>query len=579
MGCGSSRVGAGGGGSSDTKALRSLEETCKKLVDVYHESTVERQSHAHHHVLHGHGSGSGHMHLDNSCGKFDCTSDIGTAVRTCRSENIPRFTGIICTIGPRTNSVEAIQGLVEAGMNIVRLNFSHGSHEYHGKCVGTVREALKKFPEKHIAIALDTKGPEIRTGNIAVSEGASDGAPAEVVLEEGHEFILTTDPEWVDKGCKEKVFVDCVSLPESVAEGMRIFVDDGLISLDVTAVDLDAGEIKCKVNNTSALSSKKGVNLPMCEVDLPAVSDKDKKDIQFAVDLGMDFIFASFIRKASHVEEIRALLGEDGSSIKIISKIENHEGLDNFDDILRVSDGVMVARGDLGIEIPPEKVFLAQKLIIKKCNAAGKPVICATQMLDSMIKNPRPTRAECGDVANAVLDGADCVMLSGETAKGDYPMEAVSMMANICREAENMINYRDRFQEIVELSTNVPSTAESTASAAVHASLEQKATLIVTMAGRGTTARLVSKFRPNCPIITASNNPQTLRQCQMSRGLIPYYLANEIHYPPDAQVSEAITYARKNHWAEIGDTCVVVHHMKEEDGRLHNLVKFLRLYY
>eukprot|EP00842_Homolaphlyctis_polyrhiza_P001894 jgi/Hompol1/2705/HPOL_005922-RA len=324
--------------------------------------------------------------------------------------------------------------LVEAGMNVMRLNFSHGSHEYHATTIQNLRTYLgsTKSP-KTVAILLDTKGPEIRSGKLV------DHTDKKLIA--GSKFTFHNDQSRL--GDETQVSTSYTALARTVKAGDRILVDDGLIGCRVDGVDIELGEVYCTIENDGMLGETKGVNLPGNVVDLPAITEKDAGDIRFGIQQGVDFIAASFIRKASDVLEIRKLI--EGTGIRIISKIENQEGLENFDDILSVSDGIMVARGDLGVEIPVEQVARFQKMMIRKCNAAGKPVVTATQMLESMIVNPRPTRAEATDVANAVLDGSDCVMLSGETAKGSFPIHAVEMMAKICREAEVDINYSDLY--------------------------------------------------------------------------------------------------------------------------------------
>ncbi|KAJ1550803.1 hypothetical protein HK096_004912 [Nowakowskiella sp. JEL0078] len=362
---------------------------------------------------------------------------------------------IICTIGPRTQSVEALGHLIESGLNVARMNFSHGTHEYHAKTIANLREYLSTSKtNKIVAILLDTKGPEIRTGKLI------NGIDVKVV--EGQSFTFHNDISRL--GDETQAFTTYNSLHTSVTVGDVILVDDGLIGMRVTSVDIDTSEVHCRVENTGFIGENKGVNLPGVSVDLPAITEKDRADILFGIEQGVDFIAASFIRKAADVIEIRNLI--EGTKIQIISKIESQEGLDNFDEILAVSDGIMVARGDLGVEVPVEQVARYQKMMIRKCNAAGKHVVTATQMLESMIVNPRPTRAEATDVANAVLDGSDCVMLSGETAKGSHPYGAVEMMAKICREAELDINYSELYTSI-RRSVQVPiNVAEAIASSA-----------------------------------------------------------------------------------------------------------------
>ena len=432
-----------------------------------------------------------------------------------------RATGIICTIGPGTKAPEKLTMLRECGLNIVRMNFSHGSYEYHGEVVANARKSCEETPldGRLVGIALDTKGPEIRTG--ALKDDAKT-----VDLVKGATLTVTTDAAKKDECGTDLIYMDYVNLPKVMNVGQSIMVDDGLIELKVLSIDAAAGTLSCEVVNAGKLGGKKGCNLPEVDVDLPALSEKDKADLAFAVSQNVDMIFASFIRKAQDVRDVRAcLVAADenvGKRIRIISKIENHEGMRNFDEILAETDGVMVARGDLGIEIPTAKVFLAQKMMIAKCNIAGKPVICATQMLESMTSNPRPTRAEASDVANAVLDGADCVMLSGETAKGDYPREAVSVMHEVCKEAEAALFYKALAADIDASVPRPLDVNESVANACVNAATYHEARAVITLTSTGTSARLLSKYRPRCPIVVVCRDEHIGAACNLHRGCMPF---------------------------------------------------------
>ncbi|KAG8625526.1 hypothetical protein KVT40_007277 [Elsinoe batatas] len=424
-----------------------------------------------------------------------------------------RRTSIICTIGPKTNSAEKINMLRRAGLNVVRMNFSHGSYEYHQSVIDNARQAEKEQAGRPVAIALDTKGPEIRTGNTPNDE--------DIPITAGTELNITTDDKYATASTNENMYVDYKNITKVIEAGRTIFVDDGVLAFEVLKV-VDDKTIRARAINNGKICSKKGVNLPKTDVDLPALSDKDKADLRFGVKNGVDMVFASFIRRGSDITAIREVLGEEGKDIQIIAKIENQQGVNNFDEILKETDGVMVARGDLGIEIPPAQVFIAQKMMITKCNIAGKPVICATQMLESMTYNPRPTRAEVSDVGNAVLDGSDCVMLSGETAKGNYPSEAVSLMHETCLLAEVAIPYVNAFDELRSLAPRPVPTTESCAMAAVSASLEQNAGAILVLTTSGNTARLISKYRPVCPILMVTRNARASRYSHLYRGVYPF---------------------------------------------------------
>ncbi|KAI6657260.1 Pyruvate kinase PKM-like [Oopsacas minuta] len=465
-----------------------------------------------------------------------------------------RNTCIICTIGPASKSVEVLDRLIKAGMSIARLNFSHGSHEYHAEVIANVRAAEKLNPDYTVAIALDTKGPEIRTGELV------GGGSAEVTLTLGREFTLTTDQSFYTKGTADKIFVDYVNITKVLKVGETVFIDDGLISLEVVAVGSDS--LTTVIRNGGKLGSRKGVNLPTTEVDLPALSEKDLKDIQFGVEQKVDMVFASFIRKKEDLLDIRAALGEAGKDILIISKIENQEGLDKFDEVLEETDGVMVARGDMGIEIRPEKVFVAQKVMIAKCNLVNKPVIVATQMLESMVERPRPTRAEVSDVGNAVHDGTDCVMLSGETAKGKFPVEAVHMMSMICLEAEACLFHKSYFEEL-RYSTPTPAdTATAIAVAAVDASFVHHASAIICLSTTGQTASLLAKYRPRCPIVTITRDPHVARIVHLYRGTLPVLIREPKKEPwvddVEFRIKKSIEIAKSRFVVETGSTIIVV---------------------
>ena len=414
--------------------------------------------------------------------------------------NIKR-TKIVCTLGPASEKEEVLRELIKSGLNVCRMNFSHGSHEEHKGRMDLVKK-LREELNMPTAILLDTKGPEIRTGKF--------DAP-EVLLEEGQTFTITMKDVM---GNKEMCTVSYKGLANDVKTGDTILIDDGLVGLTVKEINGD--DIVCEVQNSGIVKNHKGVNVPGVKVNLPAITEKDRSDIEFGIEQGIDFIAASFVRKVSDVLAIREILEENNAThIKIISKIENQEGVDNLDEIIEVSDGIMVARGDLGVEIPTEEIPVVQKLMIKKCNEAGKPVITATQMLDSMIRNPRPTRAEVTDVANAIYDGTDAIMLSGETAAGKYPVEAVKTMATIAKRAEETMRNR---RTKINKSKNV-TDAISYATCTTAMDLDARAILSSTASGH--TARMVSKFRPDCPIIATTSDESVRRQLSLTWGVLP----------------------------------------------------------
>ncbi|USK38188.1 pyruvate kinase [Cytobacillus firmus] len=418
-----------------------------------------------------------------------------------------RKTKIVCTIGPASESVEKLTQLIEAGMNVARLNFSHGDFEEHGQRIQNIREASEKTG-KTVAILLDTKGPEIRTNNMV------DGA---IELRAGENIIITMNEV---EGTAEKFSVTYAGLIEDVHTGSKILLDDGLIGLEVTKIDKANSEIHTKILNSGTLKNKKGVNVPGVSVNLPGITEKDAQDIIFGIEQGVDFIAASFVRRASDVLEIRQLLEEHNASyINIIPKIENQEGVDNIEEILEISDGLMVARGDLGVEIPAEEVPLVQKQLIKKCNAQGKPVITATQMLDSMQRNPRPTRAEASDVANAIFDGTDAIMLSGETAAGSYPVEAVQTMHNIASRAESALDHKEILSN--RSKDNEHNITDAIGESVAHTALNLDVNAIITPTESGHTARMISKYRPKAPIVAVTSNDHVSRRLSLTWGVYP----------------------------------------------------------
>jgi pyruvate kinase len=417
-----------------------------------------------------------------------------------------RQTKIFCTLGPACWEVPQLEELIHCGMNVARFNFSHGDHEGHKACLDRLRQACKNTG-KNVAVLLDTKGPEIRTGFFA------DGAK-KINLEKGQELILTAD--YSHKGDSSKLACSYPELAISVNPGQKILVADGSLVLTVLSCDTASGEVKTRVENNAGIGERKNMNLPGVVVNLPTLTEKDISDIQqWGVPNGIDFIAASFVRKASDVLKIREVLGPENQGVKIIVKIENQEGIENFDEILEVTDGVMVARGDMGMEIPPEKVFLAQKMMIRKANIAGKPVVTATQMLESMITNPRPTRAECSDVANAVLDGTDAVMLSGETANGENPAAAVTIMAETCIEAESAVDNDALYSQVRNSVLGKFGTlpiSESVSSSAVKTGIDIGTKAIIVCSDTGRTAQQVAKFRSGRKIIVLTPNEQVARQ-------------------------------------------------------------------
>ena len=417
-----------------------------------------------------------------------------------------RKTKIVCTMGPNTNSKEMMKKLVENGMDVARFNFSHGDHEEQKMRMDLLKEVRKEL-KVPVAILLDTKGPEIRTGELKDHK--------KVTLKENQTFVLTTSEV---EGDNERVSITYKGLPQDVTAGGQILIDDGLICLKVQ--ETTGTEIVCRVINGGELGEKKGINVPNVSIKLPNLTEKDKSDLLFGIEQGIDFVAASFIRNAEAIYEIKDLLRENGGEgIDVIAKIENAEGVENIDSIIDAADGVMVARGDLGVEIPASDVPHVQKIIIEKCNHKYKPVITATQMLDSMIRNPRPTRAEVSDVANAIYDGTDAVMLSGETAQGKYPVEAVQMMAKIAESSEQFLKF-DMYRDTKAL-LGKQNVSSAVGFAAVTMVERLNASCIVTPTMSGQTARVISNLRPSVPIYGVTPNERTRRKMQLYWGVKP----------------------------------------------------------
>lgn len=463
-------------------------------------------------------------------------------------------TKIVCTLGPASQSEEVLRELILNGLNVCRFNFSHGSHEEHKGRIDMVKKVREEL-NRPIAILLDTKGPEIRTGNFA---------DPEVLLEEGSEFTITMD-EVV--GTKEICTVSYKGLADDVKEGDTILIDDGLVGLRVKSVE--NGNIKCIVENSGIVKNHKGVNVPGVKINLPAITPKDVSDIEFGIKEGIDMIAASFVRKASDVLAIREILEKNNAGdVLILSKIENQEGVENIDEILQVSDGIMVARGDLGVEIPTEEIPIVQKMIIKKCNELAKPVITATQMLDSMIRNPRPTRAEVTDVANAIYDGTDAIMLSGETAAGKYPVEAVKVMASIAKRIEQTLDYDRMLKE--KGSKNVTVT-DAISHATCTTAVDLNASAIITSTSSGYTAKMVSRFRPQAPIIAATSNEAVMRRLALTWGVCP--IKSALAGNTDEVIEKSIEASIESGYVKNGELVVITAGVPVGVSGTTNLIK------
>ncbi|MEG0497101.1 MAG: pyruvate kinase [Carnobacterium sp.] len=465
-------------------------------------------------------------------------------------------TKIVCTIGPASESVEFLVKMIDAGMNVARLNFSHGDFEEHGARIQNIREA-SQITGKMVAILLDTKGPEIRTHNM--KDGRVDFTTGDIVR------ISMDEVE----GTNEKFSISYPDLINDVHIGSHVLLDDGLIDLEVTEIDFENRELVTLVLNAGVLKNKKGVNVPGVSVNMPGITDKDAADIRFGLENDIDFIAASFVRRPSDVLEITGILEEQKMEhVQIIAKIENQEGVDRIDDILKVADGVMVARGDLGVEIPTEDVPIVQKSLIQKCNALGKAVITATQMLDSMQDNPRPTRAEANDVANAIFDGSDAVMLSGETAAGKYPVEAVQTMARIAVRTEEALVNQDAFALKAYSETDM---TEAIGQSVGHTARNLGIQTIVAATESGHTARMISKYRPKASIVAVTFSERVMRGLALSWGVYPTVSTKPAS--TDDMFSLATTIVRENGFATDGDLIIITAGVPVGERGTTNLMK------
>ncbi len=449
-----------------------------------------------------------------------------------------RKTKIICTIGPACEAEEKLRELMLAGMNVARFNFSHGTHEEHKIKFERVNKISSELGLQ-VATLLDTKGPEIRLGDI-------EGAKTELVS--GRKFTLTTE-EII--GNSEKASITYANLKDDISVGTTILIDDGLIEMTVDAIE--ENDIICTVVNGGPISNHKGVNVPGAVLSMPYISDVDRSDIMFGCDMGFDFLAASFVRCREDILEVRKILDEQQSTMKIIAKIENMQGIRNLEEILTVSDGIMVARGDMGVEIPMEEVPVIQKRMIKMAERMGKHVITATQMLESMIKNPRPTRAEATDIANAIYDGTTAIMLSGESAAGRYPTEAVKTMAKIAERTEQDIDYEGRMRN--RAFSGNPDVTTAISHATCMTAMDLKAAAIITVTISGFTAGMIARYKPGCPVIACSVSPRVCRQLSLLWGVTPLWIARESS--TDDLFEVAVAAAEKAGYIKKGDVVVL----------------------
>ncbi len=475
-----------------------------------------------------------------------------------------RKTKIVCSLGPTSDSDEVVEKLILSGMNVARFNFSHGTHDEQRSKMERVKRCSKKL-NKPVALLLDTKGPEIRTGNTQGGE--------KVAFNEGDTVIVTVDDAITSAATKDspgRIALNWLDFPKKAKKGVRVLIADGLLELLVERND--GNEVFCTVKNNAEIGSKKNVNILGVHAGLPIMTETDKKDIEFGISMGVDFIAASFVSFASEVVEIREFIHSFGSKAHIIAKIENEEGLDNITEIIEAADGVMVARGDLGVQLPTERIPLAQKQIILECLKAGKPVITATQMLESMIVNPRPTRAELTDVANAILDGTDAVMLSGETANGSYPVEAVETLNRIAVCVEESSEFRKKMREhkAVLVRENM---SQIVAHSAYGTATEIEASAMVTPTLGGNTARMLSMFRPEQPILGITPNEQVLRQLQLSWGVFPFL--STMAEDSESMIQNSVKIAIDNQAVQLGDRIVLCAGIPLSSPVMTNTVRIL----
>lgn len=467
-----------------------------------------------------------------------------------------RKTKIVCTIGPSSTDEETFKDLVLNGLNVARLNFSHGTHEEHKGKIDTIKKVREEL-KAPIAIMLDTKGPEIRIRDFETGQAE---------LKKGQEFILTTREI---PGNENMVSVTYDQFARDIKPGDEILIDDGLILMEAVEIIGD-NDVKCLVKNGGVLKNKKGINVPGVQINLPALTDRDISDIRFGIEQGIDYIAASFIRKKDDVSQIRRVIEEENAShIMIISKIENRQGVENLDEIIEASDGIMIARGDLGVEIPAEEVPLVQKMIIGKCNQAGKPVITATQMLDSMIRNPRPTRAEVSDVATAIFEGTDAIMLSGETASGSYPVEAVKTMVRIALMIESSLDYKEILKSKSPASNC--SITDSISYATCKSSLDLRAAAVISATTSGYTATNVSRYRPAAPIIAATPSEQVMRKLALYWGVYPIKI--EKMQSTDLIIKKSVERALESGYVKNGDLTIITAGVPAGISGITNLLK------